>query len=362
MIQQSNRHKLIVTGILYFLQKSWNRSNIVLCRQRQRRPDRAVYVPRGRRSQTTPPSAPVNNSIAEPVSKTTNVIPAAKSPPIENLTNSNPSTHNQVIEPTEKINVVKPIEQIEVIDKKSKQDENHLQNSNINNSTMPKLNSGTNHTSSDKDYNEEKEFQRASKVRKCNTCDLNVLIIFFLLFKQEINRRNRRIIKQTFDSDVLEINDTLTAQKSSSSPPTASHLVKKPNLPQTEVQCKNAIKKPNDKSAVNPETDDWETMFDETGECLDPKLVDEITASVGKVTITKPKSNYKSYQEPINLDEEEFPHVLEVSNFPIEFKTPDLMQLFANYKDTGYDIKWVDDTHALVVFSSSKIGKKKNKK
>lgn len=56
------------------------------------------------------------------------------------------------------------------------------------------------------------------------------------------------------------------------------------------------------------------------------------------------------------LNLEEFPHVLEVSNFPAEFKTQDLMQIFSPYKESGFDIKWVDDTHALVVFSSSKIG------
>lgn len=63
---------------------------------------------------------------------------------------------------------------------------------------------------------------------------------------------------------------------------------------------------------------------------------------------------YKS--PPVNLDAEEFPHVLEVSNFPVEFKTQDLLMLFSQYKETGFDIKWVDDTHALAVFSSSKIG------
>lgn len=30
--------------------------------------------------------------------------------------------------------------------------------------------------------------------------------------------------------------------------------------------------------------------------------------------------------------------------------------LFSQYKGTGFDIKWVDDTHALAVFSSSRIG------
>lgn len=106
------------------------------------------------------------------------------------------------------------------------------------------------------------------------------------------------------------------------------------------------------------DSDDWESMFDDNGECLDPKIIDEITASVGKVTITEPKSDYKSYQSPapINLDAEEFPHVLEISNFPVEFKTQDLMMLFSQYKETGFDIKWVDDTHALAVFSSSKVG------
>lgn len=108
--------------------------------------------------------------------------------------------------------------------------------------------------------------------------------------------------------------------------------------------------------AVSTESDDWEAIFDANGDCLDPKLMDEITTNVGKVTITKPKNDYKCYQESVNLDDEEFPHVLEVSNFPVEFKTQDLMMVFSEYKDLGFDIKWVDDTHALVVFSSSKIG------
>lgn len=64
---------------------------------------------------------------------------------------------------------------------------------------------------------------------------------------------------------------------------------------------------------------------------------------------------YHSKQALLNA--EEFPHVLEISNFPMEFKTQDLMMLFSAYKESGFDIKWVDDTHALAVFSSSKIGK-----
>lgn len=143
---------------------------------------------------------------------------------------------------------------------------------------------------------------------------------------------------------------------------TESKLERKTILPHSEGQSNTDSMTQSkrtemcEKKSMTSETDDWEKMFDENGECLDPKLMNEITASVGKVSITKPKNDYRSYQEPINLDEEEFPHVLEVSNFPVEFRTQDLMMIFCEYKDSGFDIKWVDDTHALVVFSSSKIG------
>lgn len=90
-------------------------------------------------------------------------------------------------------------------------------------------------------------------------------------------------------------------------------------------------------------------------------MVEELSKAVGKVTIEKPKSDYKSYHTNFDLlKNEAFPHVLECSNFPIEFRTQDLMAIFAPYaKETGFDIKWVDDTHCLVVFSSSKVGELK---
>lgn len=146
--------------------------------------------------------------------------------------------------------------------------------------------------------------------------------------------------------------------KKSKLPQTDSHAsVETNSMPKAEQSIERSSLSSNEKNmAVNTETDDWESIFDDNGESLDPKLMDEITANVGKVTITKPKNDYKCYQEAVNLDDEEFPHVLEVSNFPVEFKTQDLMMVFSEYKDLGFDIKWVDDTHALVVFSSSKIG------
>lgn len=90
-------------------------------------------------------------------------------------------------------------------------------------------------------------------------------------------------------------------------------------------------------------------------------MLEELTVAVGKVTIEKPKSNYKAYQANVDLlRDEEYPHVLEASNFPFEFRTQDLMALFSQYKESGFDIKWVDDTHCLLIFSSAKIGELMN--
>lgn len=160
---------------------------------------------------------------------------------------------------------------------------------------------------------------------------------------QEINRSNRRIIKQTFASNVLEI----TEQQQDNGVA----------IEEKEKENGHGVKGVvEDAKQVNPEEDDWESMYDDNGDCLNPKLMEELTSAVGKVSIEVPQSDYKVYQsKQAVLNEEEFPHVLEVSNFPVEFKTQDLMMLFSQYKESGFDIKWVDDTHALAVFSSSKI-------
>lgn len=62
-------------------------------------------------------------------------------------------------------------------------------------------------------------------------------------------------------------------------------------------------------------------------------------------------------EKPPNCKDEKYPHVLEISNFPTEFKEQDLMMVFSEYKESGFSIKWVDDTHALAIFSSAEIGK-----
>lgn len=86
-------------------------------------------------------------------------------------------------------------------------------------------------------------------------------------------------------------------------------------------------------------------------------MIEELSIAVGKVKIEKPKQDYSAYNANMDLlKDEEFPHVLEISNFPVDFKTEDLMMIFSQYKESGFDLKWVDDTHCLVIFSNARIG------
>uniref|UniRef100_A0A8C0BXI9 Uncharacterized protein n=1 Tax=Buteo japonicus TaxID=224669 RepID=A0A8C0BXI9_9AVES len=53
-----------------------------------------------------------------------------------------------------------------------------------------------------------------------------------------------------------------------------------------------------------------------------------------------------------DLSDAELPHVIEIYDFPSDFRTEDLLRVFCSYQKKGFDIKWVDDTHALGIFSS----------
>lgn len=133
-------------------------------RQRQRRPDRAVYVPRGRRSQTTPPSASVqtNNSTTIQGPKNENSI-ANNSVPVQSseiptIPNLSPEKVIETKKDIVKNNTIKPHPN----QNESLPTENFNSASNMSKKSDAK--NGSSHITSDKDYNEEKELQRASKV------------------------------------------------------------------------------------------------------------------------------------------------------------------------------------------------------
>uniref|UniRef100_A0A3B3BTF4 R3H domain and coiled-coil containing 1-like n=1 Tax=Oryzias melastigma TaxID=30732 RepID=A0A3B3BTF4_ORYME len=60
----------------------------------------------------------------------------------------------------------------------------------------------------------------------------------------------------------------------------------------------------------------------------------------------------REYEEDIDLREDELSHIVEIYDFPTDFKTEDLLKLFQSPQRGGFDIKWIDDTHALGLFSS----------
>lgn len=85
------------------------------------------------------------------------------------------------------------------------------------------------------------------------------------------------------------------------------------------------------------------------------QVVREITVAVGGVQIEAPEIDYLSFQttdSTINIDQ--FGHVIELYDFPPHLKTNDLVDAFHAFT-SRWDIKWVDDTHALGVFSSSEV-------
>ncbi|KAK7930189.1 hypothetical protein WMY93_006584 [Mugilogobius chulae] len=104
----------------------------------------------------------------------------------------------------------------------------------------------------------------------------------------------------------------------------------------------------------NGEEESWDTLFNDDGECLDPHLHEE----EGKVkkSIQDPRFDYynmnRDYEDDIDLTDDELSHIVEIYDFPAEFKTEDLLKLFHTNQQRGLDIQWIDETHALGLFSS----------
>lgn len=88
-------------------------------------------------------------------------------------------------------------------------------------------------------------------------------------------------MKQTFVSDVLQIPDHIAEDE--------SELKSKSPTKKVTPATQHPI---DSNSEEDDDDDDWENMYDETGECLDPKIMQELTASVGKCKIELPKMDY----------------------------------------------------------------------
>ncbi|XP_063963399.1 uncharacterized protein LOC129272723 [Lytechinus pictus] len=105
------------------------------------------------------------------------------------------------------------------------------------------------------------------------------------------------------------------------------------------------------------EEDSWDAMFDEEGNSLKDDEIKEITDAVGGVSVSvkEPVHDYFNFSPKDTTDYTKLEHVVEAYDFPAEFKMEDLVMSFNAFKSKGFDIKWVDDTHALIVFASAQV-------
>ncbi|XP_076845530.1 R3H and coiled-coil domain-containing protein 1-like [Brachyhypopomus gauderio] len=116
-------------------------------------------------------------------------------------------------------------------------------------------------------------------------------------------------------------------------------------------------KEQEDEDDAEEDGDNWDSLFTDDGDCLDPHLLEEISqkAERKKATIQEPRFDYYNWlaeEEEVELRDDELAHIVEIYDFPTEFKTEDLIRTFSAYQQKGFDIKWIDDTHALGLFSS----------
>ncbi|KAF1423148.1 Coiled-coil domain-containing protein R3HCC1L, partial [Spheniscus humboldti] len=98
----------------------------------------------------------------------------------------------------------------------------------------------------------------------------------------------------------------------------------------------------------------WDALFNDDGDCLDPRLLEELLGGEKRQESRQsPRFDYYGAEPAApDLSDAELPHVIEIYDFPSDFRTEDLLRVFCSYQKKGFDIKWVDDTHALGIFSS----------
>ncbi|XP_078284903.1 uncharacterized protein LOC144610204 [Rhinoraja longicauda] len=102
-----------------------------------------------------------------------------------------------------------------------------------------------------------------------------------------------------------------------------------------------------------------EVKTENIGECpQNPNgdLLKELSSCLCEINISieHPQSDYSTYLlgEPQTYDVD-FGHIIEIYDFPPHVKTEDIQEAFASFRDKGFRIKWVDNSHALGIFSSS---------
>jgi hypothetical protein len=160
--------------------------------------------------------------------------------------------------------------------------------------------------------------------------------------KQRMSDRKRRQLMKRPDAAIykppsakLESGDSINV----STDPTPSHCSNGPAVAEEEED----------------QEDSWDTIYDKNGECVRSDLLNELKSNlVDQDVDVKPTiRDYSQFElKAPDIDDSEFPHVLEIYDFGAEMKTHDLVLSITSCGVKDFDVQWVDDTHALAVFSN----------
>ncbi|CAG7835249.1 unnamed protein product [Allacma fusca] len=123
------------------------------------------------------------------------------------------------------------------------------------------------------------------------------------------------------------------------------------NIANTKTEnAKNESSLPKDFNFVQPEEDEcWKQ--------LSISQLEEIYHMLGNVDIMKPKLEEYPEEMKVALKEEALSHIVEVYNMNKDIKTKDIMSLFDTSNGIKNHLKWVDDEHAMLIFSTPDLAK-----
>ncbi|KAM0730668.1 Coiled-coil domain-containing protein R3HCC1L [Formica fusca] len=365
----------LISGTQTQLQSNTDSSSVK--NVRQKRPDRAVYVPRHRRSLEERRSrnsqvSSANHTTLNGDTNTNNNSRLQDTCCIRQSISSDSSLDNRIFESHDmkienghfpRENSVVSVDSRKILDMHDSTEYTHklleelkedVQTSSEERETIAADNSNENSTNFNVSRSSDKVEINDELVKTTQaTMKENRFSVQHLDCNNTIDNENRQLVGQNIVPDILIISDNMQ-KKPERSEQISPILVIPPEkkVKKIERQKSKPVPPPSPPIKINRDECDWDSLFDDNGDCLDPTLIEELTSAVGEVTIEQPKNDYKAYSKQVEVSSDEFAHVVEIYNFPSEFKTSDLAAVFSSFKNGGFELKWVDDTHCLGVFSS----------
>lgn len=126
---------------------------------------------------------------------------------------------------------------------------------------------------------------------------------------------------------------------------------------QSPEQPKTKKKSSPEKNMIDDPEDSWETLYSDEGDCINTEIQQKLNDLHLNVKAKHTNNHSSCHTKEPKMKEDEYAHVIEIYDFPVSFKTQDLKMIFKDLQNTEFDIKWIDETHALGIFSTAISGK-----